>query len=263
MNMTNIYKDFLAGAGLSLEQAQIYEILLKNGVLPARKISQLSNMKRGLCYKVIDQLLVIGLIEKIDKKVALFSPAHPQKLTETIEKRKETLNLAEKSLNTVLGSMVSDYNMYSGRPNTRFLEGIAGIESLYEDILLEGKPIKLIRSPFDNKGPELATLVERQIKKQIAAGIDARAITPHEKDSELTMKTEDTTRNVNRVLLPKEKLSIPAQIIIYGDKVALTSYGEFLVTTIIQNPDIKTTFDALFEILWSEGQRYTAQILKR
>lgn len=261
--MTNIYKDFLAGAGLSKEQAEIYEILLKNGVLPARKISLLTNMKRGLCYKVIDQLLVLGLIEKIDKKVALFSPAHPQRLTEVLEKRKESIQLAEQSLNTVLGNMVSDYNMYSGRPNTRFYEGITGIENLYEDILLEKKPIKLIRSPFDDKGPELAKIVEHQLKKQVEAGIETRAITPHAPDSEVTMKLEDSVRKVSRVLLPKERLSIPAQIIIYGDKVALTSYGEFMVTTIIQNPDIKTTFDALFEILWAEGQRYTAQILKR
>lgn len=257
------YSEFLLGAGLTEEQSLVYEVLLNNGVLPARKISHLSNMKRGLCYKVIDQLLAMGLVEKIDKKVALFSPAHPQKLTEALEKKKESLQLAEQSLNTVLGSMVSDFNLYSGRPNVRFYEGLEGIDVLNEDILLENKPIKLIRSPFDDKGPELAAKVEKQIKRQIAAGIQVRAITPLEADSEKTMKLEDATRNVGRVLLPKEKLTIPAQIMIYGDKVAMTSYGEFMVTTIIQNPDIRATFDAIFEILWIEGQRYTQQILKR
>lgn len=262
-NKNSIYGEFLQGAGLTAEQGHIYEILLKNGVLPARKISLLSNMKRGLCYKVIDQLLAIGLIERIDKKVALFSPVHPQKLTETLEKRRESLQLAEQSLKTVLGSMVSDYNLYSGRPNVRFYEGLEGIDILYEDILLEKKPLKLIRSPFDDKGPELAAKVDKQLKRQLEAGIETRAITPHEPDSEKTMKIEDASRGVMRVLLPKEKLTIPAQIIIYGDKIAMTSYGEFMVTTILQNPDIKTTFDALFEILWAEGQKYTQQISKR
>lgn len=263
MTNNSIYRDFLSRVGLTDDQATVYEVILKQGILPARKISQLSNLKRGLAYKVIDQLQELQLIEKIDKKVALFVAKHPQTVMDMLEKKKESIAAAEKSLGAIIGNMVSDYNLHSGRPNVRFYEGISGLETLYEDILLENKPIKLIRSPLDDSRPELASLVSKQLKKQIELGITTRAITPHVADSQRTMKLEDSERKVSRVLLPKEQLSIPAQVIVYGDKVALTSYGEFMVTTIIHNPDIKQTFDALFEILWHAGQIYTERMFQQ
>ena len=83
-----MYEEILIKSGLTRDQAKIYEVLLKNGVLPASKISLKAGLKRGLGYKIIEQLVVLGLVEKIDKKVALFAPNHPSKIKELLKKIK-------------------------------------------------------------------------------------------------------------------------------------------------------------------------------
>jgi hypothetical protein len=47
-------------------------------------------------------------------------------------------------------------------------------------------------------------------------------------------------------------LNNPAQVVIYGNKVALTSFGDCMITTIIEDPSITKTFNMLFEVLWSK-----------
>lgn len=261
--MTIIYKDFLYRAGLTSDQALIYEIFMKNGIMPARKMSLISGLKRPFCYKVIDQLLAFGLIEKIDKKVALFTPTHPSRLADLISKKQESLDIAKQSINSVLGNLVSDYNLYSGKPNVRFFEGIAGVEAVYDDILLEKKNILLFRSPFDSDQPALEKLVMKQIEKQVEAGIHTKAITPLVEDSIKTAIALDEKKLVTRCLVPKDLFMIPAQVIVYGDKVAITSYKDFFVTSIIQNPDIAETFSIMFNFIWNQTVQESQKLLKK
>lgn len=261
-NTTQKYSDFLQKAGLTADQATIYEALLRGGVMPARKISLISGMKRPMAYKVIDQLIELGLIEKIDKKVALFAPAHPDKVADIIIRRQDALRVAEQSFKGILGSLTSDFNLYSGKPNVRFYEGVSGVETLYDDILLEKKDILLIRSPFDDSKPELAQLVNKQIKRQVEANIHTRAITPVVETSINTAIEQDTARLVTRCLISKDNFMIPAQILIYGDKVALTSYKDFFVTTIIQNPDIKETFEMMFNYIWNKAEKESVRTIE-
>ncbi len=216
-----------------------------------------------MAYKVIDQLLDLGLVERIDTaKVALFAPTHPDRLTDLITKKQESLRIAEQSIKSVLGNMVSDYNLYSGKPNIRFYEGPQGVQTLYDDILLEKKDILLIRSPFDDSRPELADMVNKQIHSQKKNGIKTRAITPIGSSSISTAIHEDKERLVTRCLISKENFSLPAQILIYGDKVALTSYKEFLVTTIIQNPDIRETFETIFNHIWKGAEKESNRLIE-
>jgi sugar-specific transcriptional regulator TrmB len=257
-----MYQDFLTKAGLTADQAKIYEILVKNGTMPARKISLLSGMKRPLCYKIVDQLISLELVEKIDKKVNLFSPTHPSKVADLITRQQDSLRIAEQSLKSVLGNLISDFNLYSEKPNVRFYEGVSGVQVLYDDIIMEKKDILLFRSPMDDSRADLADIISKQLKRQVEAGIHTRAITPMVADLIETVITKDAERLVTRCIVPKDEFMIPAQVIVYGDKVALTSYGESLVTTIIQNPDIREMFTVIFDYIWKKSGKYSKDIVR-
>ena len=256
-----MYTEFLVKAGLNNEQAKVYEILIKNGPMPARKASLLSGIKRQMCYKLLDQLIDLGLIEKINNRINIFKPTHPEKITDLLVNRQNEFRLAEQSLKGIMGNLISDYNLYSGKPNVRFYEGVSGVQILYDDIILENKNIKLMRSPFDNDRKDLDKLVQKQLARQIEHQIHTKALTPLMHDSIETTIKSDKSNLVDRRIIPKEEFEIPAQVIIYGDKVALTSYGEYLVTTIIQNRDIRDTFDMIFEYIWQKSQSEHEKIL--
>ena len=133
----NTYEKFLEELGLNKEQSLVYESLLKNGLMPARVVAQKSGVKRSLTYKILEQLISLGLVEKRDNigKITLFFPAHPGKLREFLQKREEAIKTAEASLGGIMGKMVSDFNLLSGKPNVQFYEGPEGMKKVLEDSL--------------------------------------------------------------------------------------------------------------------------------
>jgi sugar-specific transcriptional regulator TrmB len=245
--------EILTKIGLSEGESLVYSLLLKEGSLPAGKIAIKAGLKRGLCYKILDQLLANGLIEKIDKKVAIFTPKHPSLIKKIIENKENEILNAKKEFELTLGNMVSEYNMQLGEPYVEFKEGLDGLKYLYGDINTEKKNIKLIRSPYDNDRPGFDELIKDQIRKQVRLQIYTKAITPKMHDSLETTTKFDMERLTERRMVPKESLLIPAQIIIYGDKVAITSFKDYLMTTIIYNPNIKETFEKIFEFMWEKA----------
>jgi len=90
-----------------------------------------------LTYKILEQLIALGLVEKRENlgKVTLFFPTHPGKLRGLIQKQEEELKKAEASLGGIMGRMVSDFNLLSGKPNVQFYEGVEGMKKVLEDSL--------------------------------------------------------------------------------------------------------------------------------
>lgn len=130
-------QQILIQAGLSPEQASIYDVLVKNGPLYASDTARKAHISRPLGYKVLSDLVNQGLVEKKDEpgKVAVFAAVHPLKLKEFSAKRVESLQNASQALDGALGSLISDFNLVSGKPGIRFFEGIAGIKEVLEDSL--------------------------------------------------------------------------------------------------------------------------------
>ncbi|TAN58360.1 hypothetical protein EPN15_01360 [Patescibacteria group bacterium] len=62
-----MFEQVLTQAGLTENQALIYEILVKNGLMPAGAVCKKTPLKRGLVYKILDELTEIGLVEKKGK----------------------------------------------------------------------------------------------------------------------------------------------------------------------------------------------------
>lgn len=131
------YEKFLEELGLNTEQSLVYESLLKNGLMPARMVAQKAGIKRSLTYKILEQLIALGLVERRDNigKITFFFPAHPGKLREFLQKREEAIKTAEASLGGIMGRMVSDFNLLSGKPNVQFYEGPEGMKKVLEDSL--------------------------------------------------------------------------------------------------------------------------------
>ena len=132
-----MYEESLQQTGLSKDQAAVYEVLIQNGPQPARAVHQKSTLSRPLAYKVLDELIALGLAEKNDPpgKVSRFSAAHPLKLKEIADKRFEAAQGAKAAVEGTLGKLISDFNLQSGKPGVRFFEGVDGIREVLDDSL--------------------------------------------------------------------------------------------------------------------------------
>src|SRR3989344_7089288 len=83
------YYQTLVEGGLNINQAKMYETIVRGGKLPASHAARLANVPRTLGYKALQELQTLGLIGKEDVpgKVATFSAAHPFKLKEMVDQR--------------------------------------------------------------------------------------------------------------------------------------------------------------------------------
>ncbi|MDP3661609.1 MAG: helix-turn-helix domain-containing protein [bacterium] len=243
-------------SGLTKEQAKIYLFLLENGLSPAKIIASKTGTGRALTYKVLEQLTALGLAEKREDigKVALFFPAHPKKLKELAAARRERSEEAFQTLERSYGLFASSFNLLSGKPSIQFFEGTEGLQNVYADIIEVGQDIRVISSPIIEGRREVLQLIKEQIKKQVEQNIKTRAITPLAASQMVATPVEDDEKYlITRKKVPAEKLNIPAQIIIYGDKVAITNFKDGLVTVVMESKYIRETFEKMFEYIWEKS----------
>jgi sugar-specific transcriptional regulator TrmB len=262
--MISQYRDFLVDIGLSDKEAAVYELLLNLGPTSVAQVAKgTRGVQRTNLYNVLYSLISKGLAEKIEGgKVVRFRALSPENLQKIIDTRAQETKNAQNTLGNVLSSLKSLYSVTTDRPSVAHLEGTVGLTKIYEDILKEKQDILLIRSVYDKDHPELQELLAKQVQRQVRAKIRVRAITPLvEHISKQTIK-RDPERLLERLLVPKEKLTLPAQIIIYGDKVAVTDVKDTHISTVIDNKNIADTFRVLFEYLWGLGQVEHERLLK-
>ena len=116
----------LAQLGLDSNQILIYTFLLENGPSKASVIAKNTPLKRGLVYKILDELIKMEIITKDDPEgaVSIFTPLHPSTLKSLAESKVRQAQNAQNYLDTELGSLISMYNLANNKPGIEFYEGI-------------------------------------------------------------------------------------------------------------------------------------------
>ena len=246
----NTQENVLINAGLSKEQSLVYSALLERNYMEAGKISLKIGLDRTFVYKILGQLIELGLVEKNEKlgKVAKFTALHPAKLKDIFDLKLKNLETAQKVVESGLGDLIAAYNLNSGKPNVTFYEGIDGVKKIYKEIITHRQDVFVIKSVHDSDHKAVIELQEENYRKRISASIKTIILAPQGHSS-----LEFASRNANKLFvgysLEKDKISIPAQIIIYGDRVAIIDFNDEIISTIIENPDVAITFKTIFNLL--------------
>lgn len=256
------YKESLTQTGLDKNQALVYETLVKMGPQPASTTARHAGIGRPLAYKVLDELITLGLAEKEDKpgKVARFTAAHPLKLKEVVEKRLAQAQGAQAALEGVLGKLTSDFNLQSGKPGVQFYEGREGVLKLLWDSLNTTEEIYAYTDP--------ATILrfaakenEEYVKERIKRKITKKILMP---DTPVTRSRIGDERPLTEVrLLPgKSSQEFNVAIEIYNGTVSYFTFSDqFATGTLVRDPSIYAMHRHLFESSWSTA--LTAEELKQ
>lgn len=254
----NTDEKILIEAGLSEEQSAIYSALLDKGPLKVGAISSWTGIKRGLIYKVLDQLKNMGLVTEKggEGTVAVFSPNHPSRLTEIMEQKEKSLTLAKETVSLALGILSSKFNLLSGKPNVQFYEGKEGIEKVLEDTLnskdeiLTYADVEIIEKYFKD-------INEKYVLKREKLNIKKRVLVI-ENDFSKKFFTELLNKNpeyfsVTDLKIVKTKINqVEGAIQIYENKVGIiTISNENLISVIIEDERINKLFKSMFEGLYS------------
>jgi HTH-type transcriptional regulator, sugar sensing transcriptional regulator len=246
------YLPTLIASGLEPDQALVYEALLKLGPQKASKIAQKTPLKRGLTYKILDELVSAGLVTKVEppKKVAIFEPSHPLKLKDLAEQKANKLKTAQLALDGIMGQLSSDFNLVSGKPGVQFYEGKDGVKKVLEDSLTCKNEIYSYADieSIDRYIPEInkdyvAKRERLKIKKRgivLDTPFNRRFLTNYHKN------ITDTK------LIKLDKPPFQTVMQIYDSKTSYITLAEKrMIGVIISDPHIYQMHKYLFEYLWS------------
>lgn len=252
--MQNTDEKILIEAGLSEEQAAIYSALLDKGPLKAGAISAWTGLKRGLIYKVLDQLENMGLVSKKggEGTVAVFAPEHPSILAVIMERKEKSFALAKEAVSFSLGALSSKFNLLSGKPNVQFYEGKEGIKKVLEDTLLAPAGTEI----YTYADIEAITKYIPEINKEYSAKRENLKI----KKKGLVLDTEKAREiiknyhtDVTETRFVKSNTSEFETVIqIYENKISyITLRDDSMIGVIIEDSSIYKIHKAIFETLWT------------
>lgn len=250
-----MYEQTLIQAGLTKNQALVYEVLVKHGPLPAGKVAKNTPLKRGLVYKVLEELEKLELVaqKKAPGKAARFEPAHPLKLKELAEARERAAKDAQVALAGTLSGLVSDFNLVSGRPGVQFYEGKEGVEKVAEDSLTSKTEIL---SYLDSEAiaKQIKDLNLEYVKQRRERGIKKKILTVDSPYARKHFKTVDS--EITEVRFMDEKiLSFETVMQIYDNKISyITLRAGQMIGVIVSDPTIYSMHRALFEYAWRSAR---------
>jgi sugar-specific transcriptional regulator TrmB len=241
-----MFKETLLKAGLNNVQAEILDYLYQQKEAKASIIAQKTKRSRAIVYQELDNLANLGLITKQEakQKIATFAAGHPSLLKNVMENRLKSLNQAQQSLESSLPDIISGYNLINDKPGVRFFEGTTGLKQIYDEILKENKDIYLVRSIFhSNYEKQIVPIIEEFIKKRVQKNLKVTAITPSDV---VVDQSKDQKHLFTRIIVDQEKYNAPVEINIFGNKVAILSFGEELIGMIIESSQIALSLKQLF-----------------
>ncbi len=133
--------------------------------------------------------------------------------------------------------------------------GISGLKSVYEEILGSGeKEFLIFASRWDRESPELSQLIDEQIERQYRANMRSRALVVDLPEVMNAQWQKTLAKKGIRIRGCSPTYKLPAQILIWGSTVAITTFHTELLTMVIRHPDIAETHRQLFEEMWKKGK---------
>lgn len=239
----------LRKAGLTESQAKGYLALIEHGSLSPADLADKIDESRTNGYAIADKLVSLGLATKKDDKKAVYSPNHPSAIEDLAEKRRKVLARNELYVKQGLSPLIDFFYTHSELPGTRTLEGVEGIRSVYDDTIKTKQDIYLLRTTADSVDLGLEYL-DNYRAKRASAGVHTFALTPDTDIGRLHYETgEDKKMLFHRTVLPKGSYTAPVEVDIYGSKVALITYGETQIATVVDSPPVAEAMRQIFKLL--------------
>lgn len=236
----------LRKAGLTESQAKGYLALIQHGQLSPVELAEKTDETRTNGYQICEKLEKLGLASKKDGKKVVYTPESPVKLRLLITARQKELKSTGDELSSLLPSLLSTYRLITDKPGVVYLEGIDSLQAIYDDIIRTGETLRIFPSRHDRDDPSVASMIDKQIERQRSAGIKTEALMRREVIENFSNLNDDLFEARTGLFT-----SLDAQIMIYGPNIAISTFTNGPVTTIVTNQTIADTFMQLFEGQWN------------
>ena len=236
-------KSNLIELGLGKSEAEIYLALLKLGKSTSTTLTKETGIHRTYIYDVLEKLNEKGLISHIKEKgKKFFLAAEPSRLKDYLN---EKLSVVEKILPEL--EMLNKKKIEG--THVEVFKGREGIKIILNDIVREGKDYFAmgVLHYFEKEEYLSEIFVNQWLVKINDKKIKERLILEKGTSVKPIRKSEHR-------YLPKEFLFL-SSFIVYGDKVAIFTWGGSLIQIVIKNKDVAQSYETQFNALWKIAKK--------
>ncbi len=230
--------------GLSDRESKVYLSLLEWGESLASDVARKSELNRTTTYDILSNLLEKGLVTYIIKNnTRFYRPTEPEKILQLLQEK-------EKTYESILPQLLHLYRPRTKNCIVEVFQGKEGIKTIFNDILITGKPWAGYNTPGTGHKIMDETWTELFHRKRQNKKIELRVIYVKTKDAHIRAN-EMSKMKYTKIKFMKEKYDSPASNWIYGDRVALIFWLREVPFAIrIIDKELADSYRNHFNVIW-------------
>jgi len=237
--------EILKQIGLSDHQIKAYLYLLKHGPTPPPQVAKQLKLTRTNAYKVLGQLIEMGLVSRLELNNKLHYRAEdPIALASIAAEERNRVIALEKNVKEALKQMRHQYQQSSGTVEVQKYQGEVAIKALYEHQAKLGQPIYFVKSRADI--PVLGFELMDYIRKlPVKLNIDRYGITPDAPEAPANPQIDKSTK-LTRTWIPAEDYTAPVEWAVAGDELTIINFSDKTSAIRIKDAAIAEAFRQLW-----------------
>lgn len=239
----------LSAAGLTPTEAKCYAALLEKREWKPADLAKSVNETRTNCYKILDNLVELGLAERFDKDKKLhYRAMSPMRLIELSRSRRSEFEASEKVLELQAANFFSEYIKNHDQPGVRFVEGQSGIKEIFQEIAKASEPVRFIHTKKGIDFYGFDTMHNLRMLA-VAAGVRRKALTVDDPVAPKDYQHTDPEVLLERTWLKQNDYTAPVEWGVFDDTLYVISYGSEAMGMIVQSKQIAESFKQIFDLL--------------
>ena len=249
LNLVKLY-------GLSEDEGRVYLYLLEHGYTPVLTISRSLKIGRTKIYRLLEKLQSKHLTEaKINERGLHYGATDPVKFSQILTDKESDLNRLKASHEVMLERMHAMTATTNQSSKVLYYEGIEGLKQISFNITNADRLLRVyeVEHLNDFLPEEFSEMIRRKI---VERKISIRDLTNKASFPDYTKVTEMVKSYSEFRYIPKEKLSIDFEILIYNDIFATYTYKEDNIFCVeIHNPELARMQKQIFDFIWSYAEK--------
>ncbi len=238
--------------GLSEKEAKVYLAALELAQDTVQNISKKSGVNRPTTYVILEKLMQMGLISKVEKdKRTLFIAEDPRELENILEKQRREVEDKKNELKEIMDELKALNNSNQEKPIVKFFvgeDGLVAMDKYGRNLMKKGSetiaitPIDLIEKKFPTRRREAVDI-------RVKLGVVSKAIYTHINGPIDNYTNKNELRE--GIFLPRDKFPIDSTITVYPDwGVKIFYFGDKPYGVVIESKEIAKNMKLLLELAW-------------
>lgn len=248
----------LEKSGLPHKEAVIYAYLLEKGGAFPSQIAEGTKINRSTVYKILDILVIKGLVGEIEKRKKLFYQAeNPSRLLRVTQSSARIARDAHEYAQGILPILENLVDANQTKPKVTFYEGKDRVVEAYLSHIdtKKGYAMTAFVSVLDLRKFLPEDKFRHYVREKERLGITVRGITSSEEYSFEFNK--DMFTGIDKKIWPdlrfvdKDIFPFPGEVTMFDNKkVSIIKFTENPVAVVIEDKAIHDMMKAIFEIAW-------------